>query len=109
VSCFGNGEFSRNDFIAQLFALLVEKKSSGRASSYTERLFSEGRNRIAQKVGEEAVETVIAGLGADDEELISESADLLFHLMVLFADRGIEFGRVIERLERRHDDRIAES
>lgn len=58
-------------------------------SSYTARLFTKGTAKIAQKLGEEAVETVIEAVGGDNEALVQESADLLYHLVVLWADRGV--------------------
>jgi phosphoribosyl-ATP pyrophosphohydrolase len=64
-------------------------------------LFSKGREKIAQKVGEEATETVIAALGGDAEKLTSEAADLLFHMLVLLADAGISPDDVLAELERR--------
>ena len=70
--------------------------------SYTTKLFNKGRERIAQKVGEEAVETVIASMAGKREETIEESADLIYHLLVLLALEGIEFSEIIDKLESRH-------
>lgn len=85
-----------------LFAHLQERQAADPETSYTARLLARGRPRIAQKVGEEAVETVIAALSGSDDELIGESADLLYHLLVLLLERGIAPARVAEKLLARH-------
>lgn len=73
----------------RLFETIQSRKKADPASSYTAKLFTRGRARIAQKVGEEAVETVIAAVNRDTAHIISESADLLYHLMVLWADADV--------------------
>ena len=85
----------------QLFELLKSRRSADPASSYTAKLFSRGRGKIAQKVGEEAVETVIAAMSETPDKLIGESADLLYHLLVLWAECGIEPYQVWRELESR--------
>lgn len=90
----------------ELEARIAERHRDRPAGSYTASLFDAGRERIAQKVGEEAVETVIAALGDADgasgsAELIAESADLLYHLLVLWKAMGIEGSRVAAELRRR--------
>ena len=75
--------------IDQLYAVIESRKGADPRSSYTARLFSRGTAKIAQKVGEEAVETVIEGMRGDKKLLTSESADLLYHLCVLWADQGV--------------------
>ena len=72
-----------------LFAVIESRKGADPERSYTARLFDRGTPKIAQKVGEEAVETVIEALRDDPERLRAESADLLYHLLVLWADRGV--------------------
>jgi phosphoribosyl-ATP pyrophosphohydrolase/phosphoribosyl-AMP cyclohydrolase len=89
------------------FLSLLEEVIRGRESerpegSYTTRLFEAGVKRIAQKVGEEGVETALAATAGDDRELLDESADLLYHLLVLLRSRGLELESVVERLEQRH-------
>ena len=84
----------------RLFATVASRRGADPGVSYTAKLFSEGRARIAQKLGEEAVETVIAAIG-DEPGLANESADLLYHLMVLWADAGIAPADVWAALERR--------
>jgi phosphoribosyl-AMP cyclohydrolase / phosphoribosyl-ATP pyrophosphohydrolase len=85
-----------------LFTHLQERQAADPETSYTARLLARGRPRIAQKVGEEAVETVIAALSGSDDELIGESADLLYHLLVLLLERGIAPARLAEKLLARH-------
>jgi phosphoribosyl-ATP pyrophosphohydrolase len=85
----------------RLAALIAERKQAPPHGSYTAELFSAGRARIAQKVGEEGVETVIAAMKDDRAELASESADLLYHLLVLWADADLPAGEVWTMLEAR--------
>jgi phosphoribosyl-ATP pyrophosphohydrolase/phosphoribosyl-AMP cyclohydrolase len=71
--------------------------------SYTTSLFKKGVNRIAQKVGEEALETVIEATSGSNEQLIYESSDLLYHLIVLLTSKGLRIEDAVEELHRRHD------
>lgn len=100
-SCFGD-ERGESNFLYYLYDLIKKRKEEMPEGSYTTRLFTSGKGRIAQKVGEEAVETVIASMAGKREETIEESADLLYHLMVLLAGEGIEFSDIVKRLESRH-------
>lgn len=84
-----------------LFRTIQSRKSSDPTSSYTASLFHRGRNRIAQKVGEEATETVISAVTNDIEHVKSESADLLYHLLVLWADCDITPADVYDVLKSR--------
>ncbi len=76
--------------LERLFAVIESRKGGDADASYTAKLLARGTEKIAQKVGEEAVETVIAALGGDRDALAGESADLLYHLLVLWADRGLD-------------------
>jgi phosphoribosyl-ATP pyrophosphohydrolase len=87
--------------IDQLYAVVEGRKSASPDSSYTAKLFARGTAKIAQKVGEEAVETVIEGMRGDKKRLVSESADLLYHLTVLWADQGVKPEQVWEELAER--------
>lgn len=87
--------------IEELYAVIQERRSADPSASYVARTFSKGRGKIAQKVGEEAVETVIAAMGADRDAVVLESADLLFHLLILWADAGIVPADVLAVLEKR--------
>lgn len=84
----------------RLFVTIASRRGADPGASYTAKLFGEGRARIAQKLGEEAVETVIAGV-AGSASLAGESADLLYHLLVLWADCGLAPGEVWAALEAR--------
>jgi phosphoribosyl-ATP pyrophosphohydrolase len=84
-----------------LFDTLKARKGADPEKSYTAKLFSRGRGKIAQKLGEEAVETVIAALSETPDHVVGESADLLYHLLVLWAECGIEPDQVWKELEGR--------
>jgi phosphoribosyl-ATP pyrophosphohydrolase len=84
-----------------LEALLTERKLGNADESYVARLYKKGSDKIAQKVGEEAVETAMAAAKGDDDELIKEAADLLFHLMVLLKSRDMSLDDVCTELARR--------
>ena len=89
------------DILATLEQTIAERRSADPASSYVAKLFAAGRPKIAQKVGEEAVATVIAALGGDSPTLVSETADLIFHLAVLLAEQGLSFADVLAEIARR--------
>jgi phosphoribosyl-ATP pyrophosphohydrolase len=89
------------DTFYRLEQTISERRIGDPALSYVAKLTQAGRAKIAQKVGEEAVETVIAAIGNDRAGVVSESADLLFHLAVLLADMGISFSEVMAELDRR--------
>ncbi|QJE74934.1 phosphoribosyl-ATP diphosphatase [Aerophototrophica crusticola] len=84
-----------------LYATILSRKGADPETSHTARLFSRGRAKIAQKLGEEAVETVIEGVRGDKQKLAEESADLLYHLLVLWADAGVDPAEVYGILEGR--------
>ena len=88
-------------FLGRLEATLRARKDADVSSSYVARLYSKGSRKIAQKVGEEAVEAAMAVAAGDREELIKESADLLFHLMVLLEAEGLSLEDVALELARR--------
>lgn len=81
--------------------IIGERRGASPDSSYVASLFAKGREKIAQKVGEEATETVIAALSGNRARLTSEAADLLFHLMILLEDGGVAIADVVDELERR--------
>jgi phosphoribosyl-ATP pyrophosphohydrolase/phosphoribosyl-AMP cyclohydrolase len=89
-------------WLARLEAIIASRASAAPKQSYTRRLLDEGPTRIAQKVGEEAVEVALAGASGDARALTDESADLLFHLLVLLKARGLSLGDVVEALRARH-------
>lgn len=100
TSCF-NTEDSEG-FIRTLNDVIVKRKENMPEGSYTTSLFRKGVNKIAQKVGEEAVETVIEAIDNNRERLIYESSDLIFHLLVLLAHKGIDLFEIEKELESRH-------
>ena len=85
----------------QLLATIIQRRSGDPATSYVAKLTTKGRAKMAQKLGEEAVEVVIAAMSDDKPGIVSESADLMFHLAVLLADAGLSFDDVRAELERR--------
>ena len=87
--------------IIRLEQIIRERAASGASDSYVASLFSKGREKIAQKVGEEATETVIAAVTGNSEQLTSEAADLVFHLLVLLAEAGQSFDDVLDKLAQR--------
>ena len=103
-----------DDIIDRLQATIAGRRGRDAASSYTASLFARGRGRIAQKLGEEATETVIAAMGDDPAAIVPEAADLLYHLLVLLADAGLSIDDVRVELARRegvsgHDEKAQRS
>jgi phosphoribosyl-ATP pyrophosphohydrolase len=86
----------------ELFAIIEERKANPTDNSYTAKLFSEGEDRILQKVGEEAVEVLIAAKGQEKQRLIEETADLFYHTFVMLAAKGLTFEDVKNELRKRH-------
>ena len=89
------------EVLDRLFQTIQSRKGADPSTSWTAKLFSKGRPKIAQKVGEEAVETVIAALQNDKEALAAESADLLYHLLVLWAEADVEPSEIWQTLAAR--------
>jgi phosphoribosyl-ATP pyrophosphohydrolase len=85
----------------RLYAVIASRRDADPARSYTAKLLAAGPAKIAKKLGEEAVETVIEGVGGDGPRLVAESADLLYHLLVLWAARGVAPAEVWRALEAR--------
>lgn len=103
-SCFGDSADVRPPlgFLAELDALVAQRHAERPEGSYTTQLFDGGIRRIAQKVGEEGVETALAAVVQGDEALLGESADLIFHLTVVLRARGLSLGDVVGLLAERH-------
>ncbi len=91
----------RAEVLERLFEVIEARKGADPESSYTAKLFGRGLKKITQKLGEESAETIIAGLVEDDEALAGESADLLYHLLVLWSARGLKPERVWAKLAER--------
>lgn len=102
ASCFGAGSAPPLAFLAELDALVARRAAERPAGSYTVRLLDAGVRRIAQKVGEEGVETALAAVAQGDTELLGEAADLIYHLTVLLRARGLSLDRVEDVLADRH-------
>lgn len=100
-TCFGPDAVSAS-FVHRLDAVVEGRHAELPDGSYTTRLFTDGVRRIAQKVGEEGVETALAAVAQDDEALLGESADLVYHLLVLLRSRGLGLADVERVLEQRH-------
>ncbi len=88
--------------IQWLFDVIEERKKNPTEKSYTTSLFNEGLPKIAQKVGEEGTEVVVAALAQEDQRLIEEVADLTYHTLVLLVARGLTPAHVLAELEKRH-------
>ena len=88
--------------IRDLYQIICDRRDNPTTKSYTASLFAKGEDEILKKVGEEAVEVVLAGKAQSDERLIEEVADLTYHTLVLLASRGIDPASVAAELERRH-------
>jgi phosphoribosyl-ATP pyrophosphohydrolase len=91
-----------SEMIRHLETVIADRKANPRSGSYTSELFNDGIQRIAQKVGEEAVEAVVAALAQSDERLLDELADLVYHVTVLLAERGLTWSQVDAILAARH-------
>ena len=89
------------DTLIRLEHTIAQRKGAAPDSSYVASLFAKGRGKIAQKVGEEATETVIAAMSGDPQHVTAEAADLIFHLMILLSDAGVPFDDVLAELDRR--------
>lgn len=104
ASCFADAP---GNFLAELDALVERRERERPAGSYTTRLFEAGVRSIAQKVGEEGVETALAAVAQQDPELAGEAADLLYHLLVLLRSRGLSLDDATAVLRIRHGDPVA--
>ena len=104
ATCFGDEAAAGGAlaFLSKLEGVIEQRIAENPEGSYTARLFAKGPNRIAQKVGEEGLEVALAAVVESDDKVISESADLLYHLLVLLKSRGVTLARVVAELESRH-------
>ena len=110
LTCFGDGALPEGEgvaFLSRLDSIIQSRMAERPDASYTARLFAQGIRRIAQKVGEEGVEVALAGSAGDEQELVSEAADLVFHLALLLRARGLSLTQVASELAARHKTRTA--
>ncbi len=108
-SCFfnrvvGEKEEIGAEMLGRLQRIVADRKENPQEGSYTSYLFSRGMDKIAKKAGEEAVEMVIAAKNPDEDELVGECADLLYHTLVLLQERNIPLSRVCTELNKRHEE-----
>lgn len=109
-TCFPQAEpleAAQLSFLLTLEQVLSERIARSPEGSYTAALFAQGPTRIAQKIGEEGVEVALAAVGDDDAKVLGETADLLYHLLLLLRQRGLSFAAVVAELELRHADRTS--
>lgn len=106
ASCFGSDGAPGTGFIADLADIVLARSTANPDESYTARLVEAGVKRIAQKVGEEGVETALAATAGDADELTSEAADLIYHLTLLLQVRGSDWAQVIATLKKRHAESV---
>ena len=105
LTCFGDEPrvaATTIAFLAKLEGVIAQRATEKPDASYTAKLLAKGINKVAQKVGEEGVETALAGASESDDKLVEESADLLFHLLVLLRARGLTLAQVVQKLASRH-------
>lgn len=108
ATCFGDDTVTAGGglaFLGELQSVIARRIADRPEGSYTARLHAEGPRRIAQKVGEEGVEVALAAVAEADGKLVSESADLIYHLLLLLESRGLRLEHVVAELESRHADR----
>ena len=102
TSCFPEEQLSQQNFLSYLERFVDKRSKDPIEESYTARLLSRGTNKVAQKVGEEGVEVVIAALAETKEDFLGECADLFYHTLVLLKDQNIALSEVMEVLQQRH-------
>jgi len=102
TSCFGDGGATGVGFLAELERVVAARLAAGDEKSYTVRLVREGVTRVAQKIGEEGVETALAAVTASDADFSGEAADLLYHLIVLLRAKNLSLSAPLTILEGRH-------
>ena len=108
-SCFFNElyndgeEVVEGDFLLKLYDVIKERRLNPKEGSYTNYLFNKGIDKILKKLGEETAETIIAAKNSDEAELIYESSDLIYHLLVLLNEKNISLDKVIRELKGRHN------
>ncbi|MBS7655100.1 bifunctional phosphoribosyl-AMP cyclohydrolase/phosphoribosyl-ATP diphosphatase HisIE [Candidatus Bathyarchaeota archaeon] len=113
-SCFHNSPFSlegkgvvNGRFLEKIYEVIVERIENFNEKSYVSKLSSEGEDAILQKIGEEAFELVLASKKSDEKEVVFEASDLIFHVLILLANKGISLKKIFKELEERHKAKTA--
>lgn len=101
-TCWGELNSNSTDFLSKLEGIIASRKTAASESSYVASLFQKGINKIAQKVGEEAVETIIEAKDKNNDLFVGEAADLLFHYLILLQAKGFTLSDITKELEKRH-------
>ncbi len=101
-TCWGELNSNSTDFLSKLEGIIANRKTAAPESSYVASLFQKGINKIAQKVGEEAVETIIEAKDKNNDLFVGEAADLLFHYLILLQAKGFTLSDITKELEKRH-------
>jgi phosphoribosyl-ATP pyrophosphohydrolase/phosphoribosyl-AMP cyclohydrolase len=101
-TCWGELNSNSTDFLSKLEGIIASRKTAAPESSYVASLFQKGINKIAQKVGEEAVETIIEAKDKNNDLFVGEAADLLFHYLILLQAKGFTLSDITKELEKRH-------
>ena len=102
-TCWGGANNPQFGFLSKLEQVIAQRKEKPDPNSYTSQLFAKGINKVAQKVGEEAVELVIEAKDSNDELFLNEAADLMYHYIILLSAKGFSLKDVVSILEQRHD------
>lgn len=106
-TCFGDQAWPKHAFLAELEQIILQRKNADSETSYTARLLAGPIKRMAQKVGEEGVETALAAVAGDRDDLLSEAADLMYHLQVLLVSAGADLNSLTDTLQQRHQAETA--
>lgn len=101
-SCFENSDATAPQILEQLYERILDRQKTMPEGAYTTYLFTKGVDKILKKVGEETSEVIIAAKNRDPKELVAETADLVYHMMVLLAEQGVTLGDVAEELNNRY-------
>ena len=91
-----------SDFIDELWGILQDRQTNPRPGSYTAELLARGEDEIVKKIGEEAVEVILAVKGQGDEQVVAETADLIYHVLVMLLSRGLSWDDIQDELAKRH-------
>ena len=110
VSCFSNGTESEESYSAEIikdiYDVMIQRAQQGEEESYVARMMNKGLEKIARKIGEEAIEVIFAGQTDDQGEIVHEATDVLFHVMLLLVYKGIPIERIFEELFNRHQKKM---